>query len=104
MNEYVDEMVSKDIETAEIVIQGEGQTGYRSIEDGGIITVRVEGSFEVLPCYFLEVQIGVICYIWLVVKMPGAIKRVAVYRKDDDRQCYEGEYQDAAVCKRGFGV
>ena len=85
MSEYVDQMVSKDIETAEIVIQGKGDAGYRSIKDGRVVAVRVKGSFKVLPCYFFEVQIGVICYIGLVVKMPGTVKGISIYGKNSYR-------------------
>ena len=80
MDEHIDQMVSKDIETAEIVIQSKGQAGYGPIKDGRVVAIRVKGSFQVEPGYFFEVQIGVMCYVWLVVKMPGTVKGISVYR------------------------
>ena len=79
MDEYIDQMVAEDIEPIEIVIQGKSETGHRPIRYSGAVAIRKEGSLKAFPCYFFKVQIGIIRDVWLIVKMPRAVKRISVY-------------------------
>jgi hypothetical protein len=79
VDEYVDQMVAKYIEPAKIVIQGKAQAGYRSIQDIGIVEVRIDREFGIFPCYFFEMQIRVLRDIGFVIKMPGTVEGIPVY-------------------------
>ena len=79
MDKYIDQMVAKDIEPAKIVIESESETGYGSIKDGGVVAIGIESSSKIFPCYFFEVQIGIIGNVCFIVKMPRAVERIPVY-------------------------
>jgi len=79
------------------VIQSKSETGHRSIRHIGVVAIRKEGSLKVFPCYFFEVQIGIIRNVWFIVKMPRAVKRISVYRKNKERERYDGKDYYTAV-------
>jgi len=70
MDEYINEMVTKYVESIEIIIQSKSETGHRSIRHSGVVAIGIEGSLKVFPGYFFKVQIGVIRDVWLIVKVP----------------------------------
>jgi len=70
VDEYIDQMVTRNIEPIEIVIQSKSEAGHRSVENSRVVAIRKEGSLKVFPGYFFKVQIGIIRDVWLIVKMP----------------------------------
>jgi len=70
VNEYIEQMVTEYVKPAKVVIQSKTETGYRSIKNIRIVAIRKNRSFDIFPCYFFEMQIGIISNVWFVVKMP----------------------------------
>jgi len=91
VDEYIDQMVTEYVKPAKVVIQSKTETGYRSVRDIGIVAMRKDRSFDIFPCYFSEMQIGIISNVWLVVKMPGGMKGIEIDREDNDKKRDNGE-------------
>jgi len=70
VNEYIDQMVAKYIELSEIIIQTKTETGYWSIKNIRIVAIRKKRSFYIFPCYFFEMQIGIISNVWHIIEVP----------------------------------
>ena len=79
MDEYIDQMVTEYVKRAKVMIQSKTEAGYRSVWEIGIVAIRKDRSFDIFPCYFSEMQIGISSNVWLVVKMPRTVERVCVY-------------------------
>ncbi len=47
--EYIDQMVTKYVKPAKIVIQSKTETGYRSIKNIRIVAIRKHRSFDIFP-------------------------------------------------------
>jgi len=97
VDEYIDQMVTEYLEPAKVMIQGKCQAGHWSIKNSRVVTIGIESSLKIFPGYFFEVQIGVIGNVWFIVEMPRTVEGISVYRKNEERQRYNGKDYYTAV-------
>ena len=91
MNQDVDEVVAGHIESSPIVIQCKGEGGNGPVGRPRVELVWRQGLLDLIPRHPGELHIGIVYHIGLVVKMPGAVQRIAVYGQYEQREDKDGK-------------
>lgn len=89
MDAGVYEVVTHDFQPAHIVVQTKAKTTHGSVEILGIEKVRIEGSLDRGPGEIVHMDIGIGHDVAGVVKMPRAVQRIGIDKRDKkgQREC-----------------
>lgn len=74
----IEEMVSFDLKTSEIVVEAEAETAYGSVELFRVVEIRPQGLNNVLPGQILEMDVLIFHNGVKIIEVKGAVKGIGI--------------------------
>ena len=91
MDQDVDEVIAGHMESSPIVVQGKCEGGNGPVGGPRVELVRRQGLLDLIPRHPGKLHTGIVPHIGPVVKMPGAVQRIAVYGEYEQGEDNEGK-------------